>query len=231
MDENAIKAMLEGTVDEVKEKLGDMSAETLKVLHAAEQAGEKRSTLLAAIDKAAAEKTSGDTSTSGGGDAPADEKVYSQAEFDAAIAERELAWKTDADRRVAAAKGAAVPKAKAAPAPKPMLLAEGSIGPALTALTEGAHVVFVDDRDLPIEGLPSFPFAADAFEPAGDNAVKLKKDVDFPNGLPKGEIAKAFLLGAGDAGAIGVATLVSPVPIGGGRDTRLGAGALMFTKD
>lgn len=223
-----LNALLDGTVEDVKERLDGLSPETLGKLHEAEKAGQKRTTLLTAIEHAQAAKADSDAAEKAAGETA---ETFTREQVDAMIAEREEAWAAEKDRAVAEAKSKPVPKAAAKP-PKPAKpLAIGErVGNPYEVLTTGGSVVFVTDDAVPVAGLPAMTFPADAFEPAGDNAVKLKKDVDFPNTLAKGELHGAFLLDDEDE-PIGRATLIEALPFGGGRDVRLGSGALLFTKD
>lgn len=216
---------LEGSDDDVKARLTAMSPETLKQLHALESDGQKRAGVLTAIEAALASQSSADDLEHG------DRPVFTQAQMDEALAQQKVTLDAERERAVADAKGKAVPKAPAKPKPaKPLVIEAKGASEPYHALTSGGSVVFVDDHHVPLAALPPMTFAADAFEPAGDNAVKLRRDVNFPNTLVKGEISAAFLLDDEEE-PCALARLVAPFAIGGGRDARLGAGALMFAKE
>jgi hypothetical protein len=236
MDDELAK-VLAGTVDEVKGKLDELSPEQLRKLLAAEKAGAKRTTLIEPIEHAIKEAESGEKGAAGASDdgaaptdpaAGAEQPVFTQAQFDAALAERETAWAAERDRLVAEAEGKNPPRPRKTKPAVALTIEKGNGDFVARTMKSGAQVQFVDDQDVPLPGLPPMTFGADAFERSGD-AVRLARKVTFPNALPANEVSGAFL--STGNGAAAKARLIGAQPIGGGRDVELPAGTLMFAPE
>lgn len=158
-------------------------------------------------------------------DAPA---TFTQEQVDGLLAERDAKHAAELKAAKAGAKGAAKAKAEADPASKLIKLDGTADAPNLIALTGASKIVFVDADDMTLPKLPEMTFEPSDFDAVGDG-VKLKKMIEFPSGLVGSEVSGAFLFGE-NGKAAGKATLVLPFGVGGGRNTRMAPGTLVFER-
>ncbi|QNQ09255.1 hypothetical protein [Sphingomonas alpina] len=221
-----LAALIGGNIGSIIEKFGDLSDAQLGQLHDLESASPtKRSTLLSAID----EETNGRAELAKVNPPSGTPATYTQKQVDEMLAQQKLTHDEELNLAVAKAGDGKTPAARKKPVGKPLVIDAKSDNPALVALTGPSKIVFVDDHDVPVDGLPPMTFGATDFTPNGEG-VKLDKDVDFPVELPQREITGAFVTTEGGE-PVGKAMLVQPFSIGGGRQARLQKGGLAFTKE
>lgn len=227
--------LLNGSVDSISEKFGELSDDQLAQLHTLEGKGGKRVTLLDAIHREQARRAGegagerGDGADDQGGehdDADDEPETFTQAQVDQLLAERDAKHAAELKAAKAGAKGGAKPVAD--PKAKKIELDAKSDAPNLIALTGPSKIVFVDAEDMTLPKLPEMTFDPADFDAVGDG-VKLKKMIDFPAGLVGSEVSGAFLFGE-DGKAAGKATLVLPFQVGGGKNARMAPGTLVFER-
>lgn len=238
MEKTKIEELLKGTVATVTEALSKLSDGDLAAVRAAEKAGQDRSTLLTVIDGELAERAEKANRAAGNGGTG--ERTFTQAELDAALADRDRAHaaeiqgmqqelgalRVDHDALLTAdavrVEGAAGIVSEAEPAHR-----QGFAG--LVSL-EGAFIRFIDDRGDIVTALAPMEFGPGDFTRKGQT-ITLTKEVELPPDLAASDILGAVLLDdKGDEAndAMATARLVQPFSIGGGRAARLPGGTLTF---
>lgn len=232
-----LPVLLDGTVESVLEKVGEMPTNVLEQLLELEKGGKTRSTLLSPVEAELAKraeeggKAPGLTGTAAGvtddkvreaaeaaAQASAGEKTFTQADLDAAVAAAEAKFK-------ASAKATAQPKPKKA---KALVIGDKADAPGLVALTGGSSIVLVDIDDVPIPGLEALATLPTGFQPSGEE-VLYTQAIDVPTHVVRTELGGAFLLDDGGT-PVAKAQLVAPFAIGGGRTTKLPPRTLSFAK-
>lgn len=247
MIEFDLETILGESVDSLSAKLSEMSDQQLVQLRVMEAAAVKpRSTLIAAIDteqSVRSAKAGPEIEAKAGVDGTnAPDAGDPVAEFDAnlmlvsaTIAELEakvLSLQADnlALTALLAEAGTAKPKAaKVAHAGKALVLSSaGEAGLDQIGRGEVVRVVFADEEDVSLPSIPALLFEPYQMKRDGLDGFILDASIAFPAAMPRGVIARIWALpGAGKAGL--VATLVSPLEVGGGRSVEIPGGHLRFT--
>lgn len=241
-----LPVLLDGNVESIVEKLGDMTDAQLTELRKLEQGGKTRTTLFAAIDTEVERRRAlsteipengnrdGENVNPQGGEAgDGGERTYSQAEVDALLKERDadaapsdkLYSQAELDAALEQAKadwhdaiGQLITSADDAGEIDPVELPEGQVA-----------VRFLDADGKIIKDLPTLHFGSSDFDADGVN-LKLNKPIEFPVGAPGTQVAGALLIGPGKQD-LGEARLAIPFAVGGGREAKLTAGSLMFESE
>lgn len=166
-------------------------------------------------------------------------KTYSEAEMQAKLDEQAIAHKAELDEAVKKAKASvrAAEKKKADKAANPpeQLLElpsadgdekEGAPSAAEVAGCGHSGIVFGDDGDALIRGLPPLTFSENDYRLSGDHAV-LTRLIEFPVHGAYAEICSAWLIDE-KGKPVAVCRLRSPLRAGGGHRAALPAGTLRF---
>ena len=240
-DEINLGELVKGSVSIISDKLESLDDVQLAKLGELEQAGQKRSTLMDAINREMSERDARDDASDSGNtpppatDAGADDGKLTREQVDAMLAERDETHKADvqAIHDSYAAKIAELSEARAS---GPVGADRGAdlmrSDDAFYIPIEGVHIAFIDDAGAAIGALPALAMAASSFKRSGSR-LTLNKEIKLPATLAATQIAGAVLLDESDddvADAIGKAMLVQPFSVGGGRETCLPAGTLTFTR-
>jgi hypothetical protein len=213
--------LLNGSVDSVKAKLGDMPVDQLRKLLELESGDKKRETLISAIN--AEGKSRDDLVADGSANEPL---TYTKAEVDELL-DRQKKRLGDAHAKVVEKLKAEVPKAgKNAAAVKPLVLSPKARGIVDEVFSGVTKIMFVDADNRPLPGLPALPFEPYDYRRSHDRAI-LDVEVRFPPGLAGHDVVGAFVLN-GDGAPVAVARLVAPFHVGGGMTAVLPPSALSF---
>jgi pyruvate/2-oxoglutarate dehydrogenase complex dihydrolipoamide acyltransferase (E2) component len=146
--------------------------------------------------------------------------MYSQADVDRIVAEKEAEWRASAKTPKQAA--------KAKPA-KPLAIADDTgADAALAALKGGSSIVLVDSEDVPIAGLTPLTTLPQSFDKAGGELIYTAA-IEIPTHIAGAELAGAFLLDAAGE-PVARASLVAAFGVGGGRETKLPPRTLSFAR-